>query len=253
MNIGRDTFMAYPIKLHTFEGPLDLLLHLIDQAEVDIYDIPIAEITDQYLNYLYNMQNFEIEIASEFLVMAATLLAIKSRMLLPKHEMIDGDSLEDTYEHIDPREELILRLIEYKRYKTASEKLKELEFERNQIYTKPPEDLSYYQTDNDNVPHYNVSILQLFVAFQSVVEKYRHVNRTTRIMKEETSVNDKMTEIIVLLQRANRLMYFTQLFVNIWGRSEVVVTFLALLELMKQNKIKVVQSNSFTDIEIALL
>lgn len=243
--------MAYPIKLQTFEGPLDLLLHLIDQAEVDIYDIPIAEITDQYLEYLYNMQEFKIDIASEFLVMAATLLAIKSKMLLPKHEDTDVNPFGESEEEVDPREELIQRLLEYKRFKAAAEQLKELKFERNQVYTRPPEDLSHFQQEQDRrVDNYNVSILQLFVAFQSIIKKHRHDQRVTTITKEEISVTDKMAEILMRLAKTNGKQLFSELFSSIWSRTEVVVTFLALLELIKQKKIIALQVVNFEDIEI---
>lgn len=243
--------MAYPVKLQTFEGPLDLLLHLINQAEVDIYDIPISEITDQYLSYLYSMQEFKIDIASEFLVMAATLLAIKSKMLLPKHEELVLNPLEEGEDEVDPREELVIRLIEYKRYKAVSESLKELEFERNQVYTRPPEDLSQLQLEiYDQNPSYNISILQLFVAFQSILTKQRYENRVTTISKEEISVNDKIEEIQFLLSNRSDKTYFSQLFKTVWTRSELVVTFLAILELIKLKKIKIVQTVNFEDIEI---
>lgn len=242
--------MAYPIKLQTFEGPLDLLLHLINQAEVDIYDIPIAEITDQYLSYLYSMQEFKIDIASEFLVMAATLLAIKSKMLLPKHEDLELVPFDDV-EEVDPREELVLRLIEYKRYKSVSESLKELEFVRSQVYTRPPEDLSQLQIDSiEQKPNYNISILQLFVAFQSILKKHRHEHRITTINKEEISVRDKIEEIQLLLMNRTDKVYFSQLFQSVWTRSELVITFLAILELIKLKKIRIVQSINFEDIQI---
>lgn len=243
--------MAYPIKLQTFEGPLDLLLHLINQAEVDIYDIPISEITDQYLAYLYSMQEFKIDIASEFLVMAASLLAIKSKMLLPKHDKLDPNPYEEWEEEIDPREELVLRLIEYKRYKVVSEQLKELEFARTQVYTRVPGDLSHLQgSDQEHSPSYNISILQLFVAFQSILKKHKHENRVTTINREEISVQDKIEEIRQLLTQKKSGTYFSQLFKQVWTRSELVVTFLALLELIKQRHITIVQSNNFEEIEI---
>jgi len=243
--------MAYPVKLQTFEGPLDLLLHLIEQAEVDIYDIPIAEITDQYLTYIYSMQEFKIDIASEFLVMAATLLSIKSRMLLPKHEEPIYDPLDQMEEEIDPREELIQRLIEYKRYKLASEALKEMEFKRNQVYTRPAEDLHQFLTeDYDLQPSYNLSILQLYIAFQSVWKKKQDENRITTVAKEEISVNEKMEDILALLLSRSSPLYFSQLFQSAWSRAEMVVTFLAILELIKQKRILIRQPRNFDEIEI---
>lgn len=245
--------MAYAIKLQTFEGPLDLLLHLIEKAEVDIYDIPIAEITDQYLQYLYQMQEFKIDIASEFLVMAATLLAIKSKMLLPKHEDLLGDkSEEDSY--VDPREELVQRLLEYKRFKIVSETLKELEFARNQVFTRPPEDFQQYLSDLSDVnPSYNVSILQLFISFQMIMQKYKEKNRITTITREEISVADKIAEIEMKLMMSVKPVLFQDLFSSKFSKTEVVVTFLAILELMKQKKILIQQTSHFGDITITAL
>ncbi|EAE4545807.1 segregation/condensation protein A, partial [Listeria monocytogenes] len=127
-------------KVDAFEGPLDLLLHLIGQLEVDIYDIPMAEITDQYMEFVHTMQEMELDVASEYLVMAATLLAIKSKMLLPKQELeIDYDTLE---EEEDPRDALVEKLMEYKRFKEAAKELKEKEAERSFYFSKPPMDLA---------------------------------------------------------------------------------------------------------------
>ena len=134
--------MQYNVKIDAFEGPLDLLLHLINRLEIDIYDIPVSEMTEQYLLYIHAMKELQLDLASEFLVMAATLLAIKSKMLLPKHEeeMLDENFDIDLEE--DPREELVERLIEYRKYKEAAGDLKSLEEERGLMFTKPPSDLS---------------------------------------------------------------------------------------------------------------
>ena len=134
--------MEIRYKLDTFEGPLDLLLHLIDSQEIDIYDIPISQITDKYMEYIDNLQEYELEIASEFLVMAAELLSIKSRMLLPRPPVVQEEDGEA--EDCDPREELVQRLIEYRKYKAAAEQLREMEVARSLIYTRAPRDLSSY-------------------------------------------------------------------------------------------------------------
>jgi segregation and condensation protein A len=125
--------MSYNFKLQVFEGPLDLLLHLIQKQEIDIYDIPVAEITDQYLSHLWAMEQLDLEVTSEFLVMAATLLSIKAKMLLPKPPLQD----ENAEETIDPREELVLRLLEYKRYKEAAEKFRQMEKEQSRVLFSP--------------------------------------------------------------------------------------------------------------------
>lgn len=138
--------MTVLYKLDTFEGPLDLLLHLIDQEEVDIYDIPIARITDQYMEYMEQLESIELETTSEFLVMAATLLAIKSKMLLPKPPAIDiGMDIED--EGVDPREELVQRLLEYRKYKAIAEELRDKELARSLIYSREPIDLTPFMAD----------------------------------------------------------------------------------------------------------
>lgn len=126
---------SYQVKVDGFEGPLDLLLHLVNRYEIDIYDIPVSKITDQYMNYIHTMRELELDLASEYLVMAASLLAIKSQMLLPNPtlEEVDDESLEE-----DPREDLMRKLIEYRKYKQAAEGLKEKEVEANRIYTRPP-------------------------------------------------------------------------------------------------------------------
>ena len=129
--------MSVLYKLETFEGPLDLLLHLIDKNEVDIYNIPISDITDQYMAYLQTMQEFQLDVTSEFLVMAATLLSIKSKMLLPKPPVINIEGLE---EEADPRMELVQKLLEYRKYKGIAEHLREMEIGRSLIYTREPED-----------------------------------------------------------------------------------------------------------------
>ena len=139
--------MSYKIKIDAFEGPLDLLLHLINRLEIDIYDIPVAEITEQYVAYIHTMKELELDVASEYLVMAATLLAIKSKMLLPKHEdEWDEEEEEFLYEE-DPRDELVMQLLEYKKYKEAAGEFKNLEAERELILTKTPIDLSPYSTE----------------------------------------------------------------------------------------------------------
>src|SRR5690606_36920451 len=136
--------MEYNVKIEAYEGPLDLLLHLIKKLEIDIYDIPMSEITEQYLLYIHSMQVLELDIASEYLVMAATLLAIKSQMLLPKYEEdLDDEILDEDYSS-DPREELVAKLLEYRKYKEASLDLKEKEKERALMFTKAPSDLSDY-------------------------------------------------------------------------------------------------------------
>ncbi len=163
--------MEYNVKTEAFEGPLDLLLHLINRLEVDIYDIPMSQITEQYLHFVHAMQELELDVASEYLVMAATLLAIKSKMLLPKHE----EELEEDVEMLeeDPRDELVEKLIEYRKYKEAAQELKQKEEERVLMYTKPPSDLSQF-TERDmeqSLQTLDVNIYDMLGAFHKLLRR----------------------------------------------------------------------------------
>lgn len=241
--------MSYEIKLETFEGPLDLLLHLIDKEEMDIYDIQIAKITDQYLQYLNTMQDLQLEIASEFIVMAATLLSIKSKLLLPAHS--DNEPLMDfEYEEDDPREELIHRLIEYKKYKELSVHLKELEIARSQIFTRSPSNLSQFIVQEEENPVEGISLYHLIDSFERVLVKYSYRDPLTKVEREEISVKDKMKQIIDILKEKNGIIHFSELIITRLTKSEIVVTFLSILELMKQKRIICVQTKTFDDIVI---
>ncbi len=242
---------SYSVKLDAFEGPLDLLLHLINQAEVDIYDIPVAEITEQYMNYVRSMQQLELDIASEYLVMAATLLMIKSKTLLPKQEEA---LLQDEWqmEEEDPRDELINKLVEYRKFKEAASAFKELEQERSLIYMRMPEDLDEYITDEERrkVEVQGVSLFDMLSAYQKLLKrKELQAPRLTTIKSEEYSVEEKMNEVLDKIEKKNGECRFEELF-TVWERGHVVVTFLAILELMKTRTIQCVQIDNFSDIMI---
>jgi segregation and condensation protein A len=243
----------YSVKLDTFEGPLDLLLHLINQAEVDIYDIPVAVITDQYLAYIRTMQDLELDIASEYLVMAATLLAIKSKMLLPKQEEELFDDEWQMEEEEDPREELMYRLIEYKKYKEAATELKEKEQKRSLVHTRPPEDLDPYISDEErrDIAISGVSLFDMLSAYQKLMKrKELKAPRMTTVKSQEYSIEDRMQEILGDLEkRFQGSCTFTDLF-PIPERGHVVVSFLAILELMKTKTIRCEQTSNFSDIMI---
>ncbi|MDT8860091.1 segregation/condensation protein A [Alkalihalobacillus sp. MEB130] len=243
----------YSVKLDTFEGPLDLLLHLINQAEVDIYDIPVAVITDQYLAYIHAMQDLELDIASEYLVMAATLLAIKSKMLLPKQEEELFDDDWQMEEEEDPREELMYRLIEYKKYKEAATELKEKEQERSLVHTRPPEDLDPYISEEErrDIAISGVSLFDMLSAYQKLMKrKELKAPRTTTVKSQEYSIEDRMQEIVKeLTQKFNGFCRFDELF-PVPERGHVVVSFLAILELMKTKTIRCEQAQNFSDIMI---
>jgi segregation and condensation protein A len=234
--------MAYKVRLEVFEGPLDLLLHLIEKAQMDIYDIPIAMITEQYLEYIRDMQQFDMEIASEFLVMAATLLQIKSRMLLPKPPKI-SEVEEETDLALDPRQELVQRLIEYKQFKHAAEILASQQQRQLKIYSKPPLKGPW---NDQPFPLEGLSIDDLISAFAVMLQGQEEL--PALIEREEYTVQDKMQEILRRINRLAEGLPFSKLFYSNATRSERIVYFLALLELMRLRMIKVRQLNPFGEI-----
>lgn len=236
---------AYLVKIDAFEGPLDLLLHLINEYEIDIYDIPVAEIADQYNDYIRAMKELELNIASEYLVMAATLLAIKSQMLLPKQE-VDEDV--DEYEE-DPREELIRRLIEYRKFKESAEHLKKKELEANQVYMRPMSTFSeeFYEPE---VIQGNQSVYDMLKAFDRMLLR-KHWNRPldTTVSRIEIPIEERMDDILQTVQANKDGILFEQLF-PYKSRPHIVVTFIAILELMKNEQVYCKQEGNFEDLYI---
>lgn len=241
--------MEYHVKIEAFEGPLDLLLHLINRLEIDIYDIPVAEVTEQYMNYIRTMKELELDVASEYLVMAATLLAIKSKMLLPS----DQNHLEEEFElemEEDPREELVEKLIEYRKYKEAAFEFKKLEEERGLMYTKPPSDLSTFSTEHDEKLDFNVTIYDMIGAYQKLLRRKKLQKPTkTKIARQEISIEESMDHILAELKKSRKKRSFFDFFPT-YEREQIVVTFLAMLELMKRGKIIVQQERNFSNIFI---
>ncbi|WML45169.1 segregation/condensation protein A [Neobacillus sp. PS3-40] len=239
--------MHYNVKIDAFEGPLDLLLHLINRLEIDIYDIPVSQITEQYLIYIKTMTELKLDLASEFLVMAATLLAIKSKMLLPKKE---EETLEvDLPFEEDPRDELVERLIEYRKYKEAAHDLKQMEEGRSLIYTKPPSDLTEFAKDKlPEKEELNVSLYDMLAAFQKLLRR-KKLQRplTTKIARQEISIEKRMMEILADLRGFNGRKNFNDLF-PFSTKEHIVVTFLAILELIKRKEIDVEQHQNFGEI-----
>lgn len=238
------------LKLDAFEGPLDLLLHLVEQAEIDIYDIPIAEITRQYMEVLSEMQQRRLEIASEFIVMASTLLAMKSHMLLPKP---DPDVFQPAFdmemEAIDPRQELIMRLIEYKRFKRLAEELKEREKERAKVFSRVPSDLQAFLPEEKPNPVKDVSIYDLVEAFQRVMQQAMAVEPISRVSRDEISVGEQIDWLREKLAQESEVM-LSRLFTEMPSREAIIVTFLAVLELMKKHEIVCEQHRLFSEIVI---
>lgn len=245
--------MAYEVKLNSFEGPLDLLLHLIDKAEVDVYDIPITILTEQYMQYLYVMQEFQIDIASEFLVMAATLLEIKSKMLLPRKEEPSFQPMFDLEEEeYDPRRELVERLLEYKKFKTLAEQLREREINQSKVFTRAAQDLTPYALMAEENPVTEVTLYDLVEALTKVFSKVGTDEKpVSKIHRDEVSVKDKMKEIRQLLSFSGSIR-FTQLFTDLPSRGEIVTSFMAILEMMRKHQIVCSQSTLFEDIIITL-
>ncbi len=225
--------------INDFEGPLDLLLHLIKTSKMNIYDISIVDITEQYINFINKMEEMNLDIASEYLVMASELIEIKSKMLLPKTE-------EDEEE--DPREDLVNRLIEFQKYKDMIESFKELESSRKEIFTRDPinyNELSDSLIENDG----EITLEDLVNALNKFLSR-KELEKpiTTKITKKELSVSDRTKDIRRLLKNKKRISFF-ELF-EIKTREYVVVTFLSILEMAKLGEINIVQENNFNNIII---
>src|SRR5260370_39725404 len=234
----------YKVKLETFEGPLDLLLYLIKRDEIDIYDISIERITRQYLEYLQAFNELKIDIAGEFVVMAANLIYLKSRSLLP----VDQQPPEEDVEDDDPRWDLIRQLIEYKKFKEVAAELHVRELEQERIFARDAG--SNTAAAEAPLRLAEVGIFQLIHAFQNVIKRVEARENLQEIFGEQFSVSDK---IDVILQRVagGASIRFTELFGDIASRVEIVVTFLALLELIRLKQVRVIQRNVFDEIEIA--
>lgn len=237
--------MEYEIVLDKFSGPLDLLLHLIRKQELNIHDIPIAMVTDQYLSHLHAMEELSLDIASDFVVMAATLLAIKSRMLLPRPKPEPGE--EDA---IDPRAELIEQLLEYQRCKWAALQLREREQVQSLVYTRDPLDLRPFEP-TEPAPVTGVTLWDLVDAFRLLVRRVPKVPPMAEIHGHVISV-DEMMERMVERIRAWTTCTFTELLMYAESRPELVSAFLALLELVKNRVVRCDQSDPFADIRITL-
>src|SRR5918992_988882 len=234
---------AYPVKLENFEGPLDLLLHLIKNNEVSIYDIPIALITQQYLEYIDLMEEMNLDVAGEFLVMASTLIHIKSRTLLPRPDPTQEDGPEE-----DPREALVRRLLEHQKYKAAAELLHDRETLRSAQFMRP--DASVAEAAGDEYePELEVDLFTLIAAFKGVLER---ASRRPRMVlpPEQISIEDRIQQLLGRLSETEACG-FEDLFADGDGsRGFMIVTFLALLEMIRLKLIRVFQSGSFGAIRV---
>lgn len=247
--------MSIPVKLEAFEGPLDLLLHLIDKNKINIYDIPIVEITDQYLEYIKLMESKNLELMSEFLVMAATLIKIKSRMLLP------SKAAEEDDEEIDPRQELVERLLEYKMFKYVSEQLKDKQEDAARILFKSPtipKEIADIKEDVDPSELLgDLTLLKLHEIFQNIIKKQNDRidpirSKFSKIEKEDIN----LSEVFIRIQQygaEHKVFYFKSLLNEQSSKMEIIVTFLGILELIKLGRIKIEQEHIFDDIKITYL
>lgn len=225
----------YNIKLEVFEGPMALLLHLIEKNRIDIYDIPVAAVTEQYIAYLRAWKEFNIEVATEFLTMASTLLLIKSRMLLPKP--VKPEELEE-FEEEDPRAALVEKLIEYRRYREAGDSLQQLLRRRQRYIHRLPQVFAIQRA----LPQ-GLTIDDLMAAFSALWETVAEEFRT--IAREEITVQDKMTDILNLLESFQGQMEFRQALKRAGSKTEIVSSFLAILELIRMRRIRVRQLETF--------
>lgn len=234
--------LDYTFRLEGFEGPLDLLLHLIQKNELDIFNIPIALITEQYLEYLQLMKVLNLDVAGEYLLMASTLLHIKSKMLLPK-------SSEKEEEEEDPREELIRRLLEYQKYKQAGGELEKRPMLDRDVFIR------LMPAEPEEVPEeerIEVNLLELLEAFRQVLERVK-TETVHEVILEHLSVEDKIQEILTLLERENRSLTFHRLFPEQASRRVVIITLLAILELVKMKRIRIFQLAPFETIRVSPL
>lgn len=238
--------MEYKVKLPIFEGPLDLLLYLIKKDELDIYNIPIEKITKQYVEYVEAMRVLNIEVAGEFLVMAATLMLIKSKMLLPADQQVHEGEEE---EELDPRWDLVRQLIEYKKFKDAAEDLLRREQEQEKIFARGSSELGFDlpKTAEPNIGE--ASVFDLINSFNQVLKRYSQQEDLREIFEDRFTVSDKI-DFILKLTIAEPRTAFSKLFDGAASRSEVVVTFLALLELIRLKQLRILQESPFAEIEI---
>jgi segregation and condensation protein A len=233
--------LPYTFRLEGFEGPLDLLLHLIQKNELDIFNIPIALITEQYLEYLQLIKVLNLDVAGEYLLMASTLLHIKSKMLLPK------SSEEEEEEEEDPRAELIRRLLEYQKYKQAAGELEKRPLLDRDVFIRLVTAESGEELEEERI---EVNLFELLEAFRQVLERVK-LESVHEVILEHLSVEDKIQEILTILEREKRSMAFHRLFPEQASRKVVIITLLAILELVKMKRIRIFQLAPFETIRVS--
>jgi len=233
--------MSYKVRLEIFEGPLDLLLYLVKKDHLNIYDIPIAKVTEQYLKYLELMQLLDLNIAGEFLVMAATLMQIKSKMLLPAEEAT-------VTEEEDPRAELVRRLLEYEKFKEVAETLRQREAGQQEVFKRPKSEVSKIEDRSTGEVYFEASIFDLINAFTKALEEVPK-DLFYEVIKDEFTIESKVHEILHLMMIGPRKSV-AELFSKAKHKMEVIVIFLAILELIRVKEIVILQKGLFSEIEI---
>ena len=233
---------ALPIHLEHFDGPLDLLVHLIRKHEVNIHDIPIALITQQYLDAIVLMQELNLDVAGEFLVMAATLIHVKSRMLLPRPDTAAGGAGEEE----DPRDALVRRLLEHQKFRAAAELLHECEQVRSAQWQRPDARVSAFAGDQE--PELDVDLFGLLTAFQGVVDRAKHRPKVL-LPPEQISLEERIGQLLARLSE-HEACGFEELFEDVDTRGGLIVTFLALLEMIRLKLVRVFQANGFGPIRV---
>jgi segregation and condensation protein A len=231
--------MSYKIKLDIFEGPLDLLLYLVKKDHLNICDIPIAQVTEQYLQYLELMRLLDLHIAGEFLVMASTLLHIKSRVLLPAPPVSQEQQEEE-----DPRQELMRKLLEYQQYKEAAILLRDKELTRQNIFTRAPQ----LPVDGQGEVYFEASIFDLFTAFSNALKEVPK-ELIYEVIRDEFTVEQKIHVLVHMLLK-EPMLSLSSLFAKAKNKLEMIVTFLAILELIHLKEVVVIQKEMFSDIQI---
>lgn len=242
--------MSYKVKLDIFEGPFDLLVYLIENAEMSIYDIQVSVITEQYLAHMGKMQAMNVILGSEFMVLAASLIEIKSKMLLPRFQWEGETALEE-----DPRLELVNRLLEYKRFKSVSAVLQRREAQNQGIFEKPKEDISQYT--NEPEEYLNLELAQFVKAFHLFIRKKQKVEEIqqhyAKVERQKQSIESRISQMCAMfLLKAKKVLTFKEFLLPESKRYDVVLTFVSMLEMIRQKNIKVQQQVNFGEITITL-
>jgi segregation and condensation protein A len=233
------------VQLEIFEGPLDLLLYLVKKEEVDIYEVNLTKIATQFIEYIEVMRELDLDIAGEFLVMASTLMYIKSRELLPKDQQVQ---VEEEEEGDDPRWELIRQLVEYKKFKDAASQLQSRELEQENVYARIPGRVDF---EPEAPVRPDVSVFDLINAVNVILKRFGERDKGRDVFADQWTVSEKI-EHLINLSKSKPTMRFSELFAESTSRTEVVVTFLALLELIRMKQLRILQPEPFAEIEISV-